>query len=323
MIKDARILITGAAGFIGFHLSKFLAAEPSNTVWMLDNFARGQRDQELEELLELPNVIFLEVDLSNDELQLPAVDYIYHLASINGTENFYKRPFDVVEAAVLPTLKLIRFYQNYPIKRLLLTSTSEVYAGAVETGLAKIPTAETTPLVIQDSQNMRWSYAAGKIAAEMALTAASSQFRMPITIVRFHNVYGPRMGSQHVIPEFIDRMAKGNFTLFGGLNTRSFIYIKDAVSATVVAATAVASEGEIVHIGTDHEVTIEYLAQEIMALAGIKGALEVQSAPEGSVSRRCPDARFLNNVLGFTPEVSLTEGLRLTIPYYFAPELSS
>jgi nucleoside-diphosphate-sugar epimerase len=316
MIKNSRILVTGAAGFIGFHLSKFLADDQSNTVWMVDNFARGQNDQELKELLGSPNVHFLEVDLSSAELILPEVDYVFHLASINGTENFYNKPFDVVEAAILPTLRLIRFYERSKIKRFLLTSTSEVYAGAIETGLSEIPTAEDTPLVIQDTKNMRWSYAAGKIAAEMAMLAAASQFNLPATIIRFHNVYGPRMGSQHVIPQFLERLQTGDFKLFGGDNTRSFIYVQDAIQATTSAAIASESQGQVVHIGTRQEVSIESLAQQIMAIAGINGSLDVLSAPEGSVSRRCPDTTFLNKVVGFVPTISLDEGLRLTIPYY-------
>ena len=316
MIKNSAILVTGAAGFIGFHLSQFLASEASNTVWMLDNFARSRRDEDLETLLKLPNVKFLQVDLSNEELDLPQVDYVFHLASINGTENFYTRPFDVIEAAVLPTLRLLRFYSGSNVKRFLLTSTSEVYAGAIETGLSEIPTPETTPLVIQDSKNMRWSYAAGKIASEMATMAAANQYGLPATIIRYHNVYGPRMGSQHVIPEFLERLKKEDFTLFGADNTRSFIYVRDAIVATAAAAAADESENEIVHIGTSVEVTIRELAQQIMAISGIRGSLKIHSAPKGSVSRRCPDTRFLREVVGFTPEISLYEGLSLTIPYY-------
>jgi len=316
MIKNSAILVTGAAGFIGFHLSQFLASEASNTVWMLDNFARSRRDEDLETLLKLPNVKFLQVDLSNEELDLPQVDYVFHLASINGTENFYTRPFDVIEAAVLPTLRLLRFYSGSNVKRFLLTSTSEVYAGAIETGLSEIPTPETTPLVIKDSKNMRWSYAAGKIASEMATMAAANQYGLPATIIRFHNVYGPRMGSQHVIPEFLERLKKEDFTLFGADNTRSFIYVRDAIVATAAAAAADESENEIVHIGTSVEVTIRELAQQIMAISGIRGNLKIHSAPKGSVSRRCPDTRFLREVIGFTPEISLYEGLSLTIPYY-------
>jgi nucleoside-diphosphate-sugar epimerase len=315
VIRNSKILITGAAGFIGFHLSKFLASEPSNIVWMLDNFARGERDKDLEELLSFSNVKFLEIDLSIDELDLPSVDYVFHLASINGTENFYSRPFEVVEAAILPTLRILRFYKGSNVGRFLLTSTSEVYAGAIETGLSQIPTPETTPLVINDPRNMRWSYAAGKIAAEMATLAAAKQYGLPATIIRFHNVYGPRMGNQHVIPEFIDRIKKSDFRLFGAENTRSFIYIADAVAATAAAATT-DTLGEIVHIGTEDEVTIEKLAQEIMLISGIDGSLQKHKAPEGSVSRRCPDTTVLKQVVGFSPKITLREGLTLTIAHY-------
>jgi len=124
------------------------------------------------------------------------------------------------------------------------------------------------------------------------------------------------MGSQHVIPQFIERLRDGDFRLFGGENTRSFIHVSDAIAATSLVAEADASEGQVVHIGTSEEIRISDLAQLIMSISGISGTLDIQPAPDGSVSRRCPDTHFLNGIMGFDPLISLHSGLSMTIPYY-------
>lgn len=311
------ILVTGAAGFIGLHLAEHLVRDSNNKLILLDNFARGINDSRFSELGNLPNVEIISEDIQVAARHLPDVDYIYHLASINGTSNFYSRPFDVLEAAIEPSLALLRRYRDSKrLKRFLLASTSEVYAGAVELGLSSIPTAESTPLVISDAQNPRWSYAGGKIAAELATLAAAKQFGMLVSIVRYHNVYGPRMGKEHVIPQLILRFRNGDFRLFGSTNTRSFIYIDDAVQATVVVAKSIESIGRTVHIGTGDEITIKELADVIMETLDCHGELVAESAPDGSVSRRCPDTSFLNENLDFYARIGLRQGVLETAKFY-------
>jgi UDP-glucose 4-epimerase len=316
LIRESRIAVTGAAGFIGLHLADFLASESTNKVHLIDNFARGSRDEKFVEVSDRKNVEFLDMDLGGDLSDFPDSDYVFHLASINGTENFYNSPFDVTFSAAVPTLRLIHHLRDFPLKKFILSSTSEVYAGAVELGLSPVPTNEETPLVINSVDNMRWSYAAGKIAAEFGAFGAASQFGFPSTVVRFHNVYGPRMGEQHVIPQFLRRAAQGDFSLKGSDNTRSFIFVEDAVRALAGVAEIDESSGQVINIGTDYEIKIKDLAERILDIAGIPGDLVLQNSPDGSVSRRCPDLRVLRSLTGFVPAIGLDEGLERTIKFY-------
>jgi nucleoside-diphosphate-sugar epimerase len=270
------------------------------------------------QLCEEPNVTLLVGDLRQTNFvgDLPDAAYVYHLASINGTENFYNRPFDVLEAAVVPTVNLINRYKESELKRFLLSSTSETYASTVDAFDWRSPTAENVPLSVSDVQNPRWSYASGKIAAEAALFGARVQHGLPISIVRYHNIYGPRMGNKHVIPQFINRVKDGVFELYGHQNKRCFMYVDDAVRATRLVAESPNTEGEIFHIGTQDEITIQELAEAILQEIGTSSPIEMFDAPEGSVSKRIPDTAKFRAVAHNFSTVTLQEGLRATVSYY-------
>lgn len=317
-MSSVNYLITGAAGFIGYHLAKSIASNRENTVYLVENFVRGRSDQLFQQLCEEPNVHLLEGDLRQTEFVdgLPETDFVYHLASINGTETFYHRPFDVLEAAILPTVNLINRYTASGLKRFLLSSTSETYASTVDTFEWKSPTAENVPLSVSDVQNPRWSYASGKIAAEAALFGARVQFGLPISIVRYHNIYGPRMGNKHVIPQFINRVKAGVFELYGHQNKRCFMYVDDAVRATRLVTESANTEGEIFHVGTQDEITIQALAEAILKEMGASSPIEMFDPPEGSVSQRVPDTSKFQEVANDFKTISLQEGLRSTVSYY-------
>ena len=311
-------LVTGAAGFVGYHLALHLAQDTQADVVLVDNFARGVRDNAFEELCFLPNVRLFQGDLRDSSFvaSLPEVDYVYHLASINGTENFYNRPFDVIEAAITPTLNLVRRFKGTQIKRMLLSSTSETYASTTDFLKWTVPTAEDVPLSIADISNPRWSYASGKIAAESALLGAYHQSNFPVTIIRYHNVYGPRMGNQHVIPQFLARALRGVFSLYGADNKRCFIYVQDAVRATRFLAEHSESLGQVFHVGTSEEISMQELASEIMWILGVSSEVEALPAPDGSVSRRVPDISKMVSLMGSPKTVGREIGLRRTIDYY-------
>lgn len=311
-------LVTGAAGFVGYHLADHLSASGEAQVYLVDNFARGIDDAWFARLSSRQNVEVILGDLRDVDFvsNLPEVDYVYHLASINGTENFYSRPFEVLEAAVTPTLNLLKRYQEAPIRRFLLSSTSETYASTVEQFKWQVPTSEDVPLTVADIHNPRWSYAAAKIACEAAANSAFLQFKTPVTTVRYHNVFGPRMGNQHVIPQFIHRAGRGVYELYGAANQRSFIYVSDAVRLTSKVAQHPGSIGETYHIGTQEEVPMSQLAKIIMEIMGLQGLVKTFDAPEGSVMRRVPDTQKIEALLSDFSRVGLVEGLRETIAHY-------
>lgn len=309
-----RILVTGCGGFIGKYLVQSLLQDNSNIIYGVD------KKEKLETLLGssfIPALakdrfIPLELDLTkqDDCAKLPDVNLVYHLAALNGTSLFYKIPWDVFYNSSVSTLNLIvRFRESKQLERFVYTSTSEVYASFVDNNPDLCPTPESVSVGFQDILNSRWSYGGAKLAGEIALLAANKQFGIPFSIIRYHNVYGPEMGLDHVIPDFIERGKQGIFELYGAENQRSFIFISDAVSATVEIGRSLSALNHIIHVGTMEMVSMKFLAKKIMMIANWSGHITEYPAPPGSTLARCPDTTFLNSEVGFFPKVSLDVGL--------------
>lgn len=287
-----RILVTGSRGFIGQHLCKKLK--------FLGH-----------EIIEADRKLGIDLSKFKDVDQLPSVDIVVHLAAFNGTKHFYERPFDVVRDNLLPTQYLLDKYAG-KVERFIFTGTCESYAGAVDTFNWIVPTDETVPLVINDVTNPRWSYGGSKITNEIQVIAAHEQFNQDYTIIRYHNVYGPGQ-IDHFIPEFYSRIKSGDLSLKGWNNTRSFMYISDAVDATVEVMFNSSCKNEIINVGVNDERSIKEIAELICNQANIKGNLVLEDAPKGSVTRRNGDVTKLTKLTGFEPKITLTEGIKLTL----------
>ena len=164
---------------------------------------------------------------------------------------------------------------------------------------------------------IRWLQGHG----EVACFAAQSEMGIPVVVGRFHNAYGPDMGIHHVIPDFIERGKRGVYELYGSTQTRSFIYVDDAVDAvTVLAAEA---RGRVVNVGSPDEVTMLDLAKVIMEVAGWEGEVVEHDAPAGSVERRAPDTSLLREFVNTSAFVPLREGLKRTLASYIALDASA
>ncbi|WP_343683467.1 NAD-dependent epimerase/dehydratase family protein [Asticcacaulis sp.] len=315
-----RVVVTGAAGFLGFHLTRYLAEIKGYEVIAVDNFVRGENDPHLAALSEKPNVTFIELDLSDPAkvATLPVdVDYVYHLAALNGTQNFYERPMDVIKSCTLPNIYLAEHYgRNAKLKRFIYAGTSESYASTVTKFNWPVPTAEDVPLGLSDVTNPRWSYAASKMHGEVVTAQAGRSFSMPYSIVRYHNAYGPRMGDRHVVPDFYVRAKEGRFELFGYEDTRAFLYVDDAVRGTTLIGENERTVNEIVNLGGGREITMLDLAKEMMAVRGMEGDIVLHPSPAGSVKRRLPELAKIRELTGFQETVSLAEGLELTAKFY-------
>jgi len=322
-----RVAITGGAGFIGYHLARHHLTR-SDTVVLLDNLSKadGIQDAAFQQLVAQPAVQFLPVDLtvpvsSAVAAEFPDVDIVYHLAAINGTQLFYDTPYSVSRTNVLSTVHLLDLLRDRRIGRLVYSSSSEVYADAARIGALTIPTDETVPVVFAQPTHMRFSYGSSKFMGEVLCAAHSRQYGMPTTIVRYHNVYGPRMGQRHVIPEFIERIRRKDrpFSIFGGHETRAFCYVGDAVEATYRVATTPACAGEIIHIGNAREeVHIRKVARLLMELSGYEAPLLERGSREASVARRCPNTAKLKMLTGFEASTGLREGLQRTLEWQLA-----
>jgi nucleoside-diphosphate-sugar epimerase len=318
-VSSARILVTGGSGFIGSGLVEALV-RAGNQVRVLDDNSRGS-SRRLKEVA--PYIEFVPGDIRDADAVLRAargMDEVHHLAFINGTEFFYKAPELVLDVGVRGMLNVIDACRRNDIGNLVLASSSEVYQTP-----PTVPTDESVPLVVPDPHNPRFSYGAGKLISEILAINFGRKFFRRVLIFRPHNVYGPDMGFEHVIPQFalrLHRLAAAQpagrlrFEIQGtGSETRSFCYIDDLVAGVLV----IRKNGEhlgIYNVGTMEEVTIGDLAHRVARAAGRE--IDLVSAPlaPGSTSRRCPNVSKLAK-LGYKPSVPLDEGLKPTLDWYW------
>lgn len=313
-----KYLVTGGTGFIGSALVKRLIRD-GNAVRILDNNLRG-KESRLKDLSGEIEIIEADIrDLSMIEKACKGVDIVCHLAYINGTEYFYTKPELVLDVAVKGIMNIIDGCIKEGVKEFMLASSSEVYQTA-----RVIPTPEDVPLAVPDPLNPRYSYGAGKIISElMAINYGRKCFER-VVIFRPHNVYGPDMGFEHVVPQFILRMQELcantrareiNFPIQGtGEQTRSFIFIDDFIDGLMLLIEKGMHLG-IYNIGTMEEMAIKDVAGEIGAYFNKKIMVGSGVSPDGSPLRRCPDIAKLQK-LGFRPKVSFKSGIKSTIEWY-------
>ncbi len=322
-----KVLITGGAGFIGYHLSKRLAAQAENSITIADNFFRGKRNEDFEALLKLPNVTLIEGDLTKPEAWDAlgtGFDEVYHLVGINGTKLFYEIPHEVLRIGVATTMNALEWFRTKngkPDAKILYTSSNEAYASGFDLGVIEIPTPETAPLVISDTYNPRWSYGGQKLIGELFFIHYAKAYNFRMSIVRPHNFYGPRAGYDHAVPQLVGRISAKEepFTIFGADDTRSFCYIDDAVEAIQTVMDSKKTDGGTYHIGTSVETKISDLVEEMFTLMDWRPQETVQkNSPEGSVKRRLADVSKIKNDTGWEAKVTLEEGLRRTIDWYLA-----
>ena len=318
-----RILITGGAGFLGCHLATALAGDPANDLTLLDDFTRGRDDAELAALTAQTNVRCVTGDVTEAATwaDLGRFDEVYHLAAIVGVRNVLRQPGKVLRVNALGTLRLLDWCGAGGGAWLLFASTSEVYAFTQSFHPLPVPTDEAVPLALTDLSDPRCTYAASKIFGELAVTQMCAAAETPFVIVRYHNVYGPRMGHDHVVPELYARLRAGErpLTVYSPNHRRAFCYVSDAVDATIAAMRSAGATNRTINIGNDREeVTIAALAALVMEVAGVDAELEPRVAVNDPVVRRAPDLTLARTLLGYEPRVPLREGLERTLQYYGA-----
>ena len=243
---------------------------------------------------------------------------VYHLAFINGTDNFYNYPDKVLEVGVKGIINIIEFIKYKKIKKFIMFSSSEVYGFP-----NKIPTNEKEMIKIEDIFNPRFSYSAGKIISESITINFLRNTNIRYKIIRPHNIFGEDMGLKHVIPQLIYKISistkkfqknKAKIIIQGnGNETRSFCYITDAVEQTIFIADKIKENG-IFNVGFTREIKIKSLIKEIDRILKIKTSIKPGKIKEGGTLRRCPDQRKLFSFKKF--KNNFIEGLEKTVNWY-------
>jgi UDP-glucose 4-epimerase/UDP-glucuronate decarboxylase len=316
------VLITGGAGFLGLHLARALVNSTTRLA-LCDNLDRGRMDDDLQAFLAAhPHVTFVHGDLLDDATYGRlggGYDVVFHLAGVLGVEIVERDPMRVVRANVIGTLRLLEWCTRVRPARVVFASTSEIYAGGIRLGAIPVPTPEEVPVVVVDLAQPRASYALSKAVAEHAVVQYGTGSDSDYVIVRYHNIYGPRMGWDHVVPQILVRLLRGEDPLVvrSQNHTRAFCYIDDAVAATIALARLRVPTRRIVNVGNDQEETsILDLANTLCSVADRHPRIIPGKEQPGSVNRRCPDITLLRRLTGFEPRVPLREGLKATYEWY-------
>ena len=310
------VAITGAGGFIGAYLVRKLL-ELNYGVRAIDNFSRG--DPERLKSIKNPNLTIYKADVREEKELIPIFEgctAVFHLAAINGTENFYKHPDLVLDVGVRGMLAVANASLKTKIASLIVASSAEVYQTP-----AKIPTDENIALTIPDSLNPRYSYGGSKLISELIAFNYCGKALKKVQVFRPHNVYGPDMGWKHVIPQLIEKIEQSGdgeertISIQGdGTQTRAFCYVDDIVDG-IITMWLKGDSMNVYHIGAMREISIKELAEEIAKIYEVRLTINPGTPNKGETPRRCPDISKMA-ALGYSPKVSLNEGLKRTIEWY-------
>jgi len=311
--RGTAVLVTGAGGFIGSHLAERLAGEGARVRAFVRYNSRS--DPGLLRVVAPETSSALEVvmgDLKDPESVRRAVagsEVVFHLAALVGIPYSYHAPLDYVQTNVLGTAHLLAAAREAGVRRLVQTSTSEVYGTA-----QYAPIDERHPLAGQSP------YAASKIAADKLAEAYHRSFDLPVATIRPFNTYGPRQSARAVLPTIITQALAGEHIKLGALHpTRDLTYITDIVEAFLAVGAHERAVGEVFNVGTGREVTVEQLVEVVGRAVGKRLRIEVEAErlrpARSEVERLLCDASRAHEVLGWRPAVSLEDGVTATIEW--------
>lgn len=313
-MKKKRILVTGGSGFFGYELAKLLSKK--NRVTVIDNNLRGN----FKKFKKIKNIKIMNCDIRNMEKlnKLKKFDDVYHLAFINGTENFYNHPKAVLEVGIKGILNIIEFVKKKKVKNFIMFSSSEVYGSP-----NIIPTSEKEIIKIEDIFNPRFSYSAGKIISESVTINYLRGTGIKYKIIRPHNIFGENMGLKHVIPQVMYKIFKASekFKLKkvkikiqgNGNETRAFCYINDAVKQTIFISEKIKENG-IFNVGFSKETKIKELIKKIEKILNMKIVFQQGKIKDGGTLRRCPSQKKVSRYKKF--KNNFESGLKKTIYWY-------
>lgn len=305
-----RALVTGGAGFLGSHLCDRLVAD-GHEVIALDNFFTGSK-KNIEHLLGRPDFEFIRHDVVNPIML--EVDWIFNLACPASPIHYQYNPVKTVKTSVLGALNMLGLAKRVRA-RILQASTSEVYGDPLEHPQSETYWGNVNPI------GLRSCYDEGKRVAETLMMDYHRQNKVDIRIVRIFNTYGPRMakGDGRVASNFIVQALRGEkLTVYGdGTQTRCFCYVDDLIDGMVRLMEYAGDDAhEPVNVGGTEEISMTELVAGIERILGHKLSVVRMPLPKDDPVRRKPDTSRAQERLGWSPTVSLEEGLRRTINFF-------
>jgi NAD dependent epimerase/dehydratase len=314
---NKRVLVTGADGFIGSHLTELLVRE-GYEVKALSQYNSFNYWGWLEDVYCLPEIEVLNGDVRDPHFCkhiTKDVDVVFHLAALIAIPYSYVAPDSYVDTNVKGTLNICQAALDNGVDRVIHTSTSEVYGTA-----QYVPIDEKHPLQPQSP------YSASKIGADAMAMSFFNSFHLPLTIARPFNTYGPRQSARAVIPTIIGQIANGKKQIKLGdvTPTRDFNYVADTCRGFLDLARCEAAVGETVNIGSNYEISVGdtlNLIRELMN-SDVEFVTDAQRIrPEKSeVFRLWCDNKKIRQLTGFEPEYSIRDGLKATIDWFLRPE---
>jgi len=306
-----RILVTGGAGFIGSHLSERLIAD-GHQVTVIDDFSTG-RATNLSVLKTRETFKLIEGSILNTELLNELInesEYVFHLAAAVGVFNIVKNPLASLLTNIRGTENVLEaaYLSKTPV---FLTSSSEVYGKNISDSLK-----ESDDRILGSPVTLRWSYSEAKAIDESLAYAYFIEKQLETRIVRFFNTVGPRQLGAYgmVVPRFVkSALANEPITIYGdGTQTRCFAHVYDVIDAVIAIAFADNTIGKVINIGNDFEISINGLAQKIIAETGSKSEIVYVPYNEAygdgfeDMERRVPDIGLINQLVGWKPKRDLT-----------------
>jgi dTDP-glucose 4,6-dehydratase len=306
--KPKRILVTGAAGFLGSHLCDALIAEGHQVV-AVDNLLTGRRSN-IEHLARETRFQFLEFDICQP-FEFGRVDQVYHLASPASPVDYMTHGIETLQVGSQGTFHALEVARKHGA-RFFLASTSECYGDPLEHPQKETYWGNVNPI------GPRSVYDESKRFAEAATMAAMRYWKVDARIVRIFNTYGPRMqlNDGRVVPNFMKQALRGEeLTVYGdGSQTRSFCYVADEVDGFL---RLMASDERLpVNIGNPNEFTILECAKKVIAVTGSKSGIRYEPLPQDDPKQRRPDITKAKQLLGWEPKVQLEAGLKMSLDYF-------
>ncbi len=316
----AQVVVTGGYGFIGTHLVSQLLRR-GDTVTVFD-LAKNTADTSID-FDSYDNFTFVQGDVTDyaalEGVLTSDVDLVFHLSAMVGIKNYVDDPLKVLDVNVIGTRNVLELSRRNGF-RVLFSSTSEIFGKNPDP-----PFKEDDDRVLGSTRTARWSYSTSKAMAEHLCFAMHSTYDVPVVVVRYFNVYGPRQNPIFVVSQSVKRVLNRQqpYLYDTGDQTRCFTYVDDAVKGTLLAAETEEAAGQAFNIGSMHETSIKDVVYKILHHAGVEGEIEPELVDTAAmygkryedIPRRIPDSTKAQQQLGWSLEVDVDEGIRRTVEW--------